>query len=271
MNRSNIHQLNIDEFHYIPGNDYTIGISKHTIDALLPRLPVGFNPQFLYHSFPQHQIHLPSFYIAKHYVTVSQFARFIEETGFITQSQRDGWAWTWENGWTKKEGLSWKKSFGIDELDALYDEHADTMCVLQVSCNDAKAYCEYLSQMTGHKVLLPTEFMWEAFATVVGIPTMEHCQELSPNKNTELHEYCYKLIELTKHHEMLPGVIWEWTDSDFQGYPGCRPHKEYGTTYKVLRGGSYFSSSLQKAREYRFRRCPTARSPFYTFRVCIVP
>jgi len=259
-----------NNFYKIIEDIYCIGITQKAIASLIPHLPPNIKPEYLYHSYPQHTVQLQQFVIAKRYVTVSEFAQFIEDTGFITQSQKDGWAWTWEKGWTKKEGLSWKRPFGIDELDALYIENADTMCVLQISCNDAMAYCEYLSQKTGERVILLTEFMWEAFATVVGIPTMEQCQELSPNKDVVLHEYCHELVRLTKEHEVLPGMVWEWTDSYFQGYLGCRPHKEYGTTYKVLRGGSYFSSPLQKAREYRFRRCPTARSPFYTFRVCVV-
>ena len=42
------------------------------------------------------------------------------------------------------------------------------------------------------------------------------------------------------------GDVWEWTSSDFSGYPGFRsfPYREYseeffGSAYKVLRGGSW--------------------------------
>lgn len=262
---------NNDNFNIIQEGNYPIGITRNTITSVIPHLPPDIKPEYLYHSFPQHTVALQQFAIAMRYVTVSEFAQFIEETGFITQAQKDGWSWTWENGWSKKQGLWWQKPFGIDELDTLYTEHSSSMCVLQVSCNDARAYCEYLSQKTGEVIMLPTEFMWEAFATKVGIPGMEQLQELSPNKHVLLGDYCHSLIELTKQRQVLPGTVWEWTDSYFQGYPGCLPHKEYGTTYKVLRGGSYFSSPLQRAREYRFRRCPTARSPFYTFRICVVP
>jgi iron(II)-dependent oxidoreductase len=42
------------------------------------------------------------------------------------------------------------------------------------------------------------------------------------------------------------GVVWEWTTSDFEGYPGFEafPYDEYskvffGPDHKVLRGGSW--------------------------------
>ncbi|MEJ5363383.1 MAG: SUMF1/EgtB/PvdO family nonheme iron enzyme, partial [Spirochaetota bacterium] len=190
--------MELQQFYYIPGGQYIIGIADDIINSLTHSLPPGIKQEYLYHSYPAHTVSIASFYIAKRYVTVSEFAHFIHETGFVTQAQKDGWSWAWENGWTKKKGLWWQKPFGIDELDALYTKHADTMCVLQISCNDARAYCEYLSQMTGKVIMLPTEFMWEAFATKVGIPSMEQFQELSPNKNELIADYCYNVpVKLT--------------------------------------------------------------------------
>ncbi len=262
--------MGIETAYNVPAGTYTIGVAEHTIEKLLPLLPHDIKPEYLYHSYPQHTVYVPHVSLAMRYVTVNEFAQFVADTGFITQAEKDGWSWTWDNRWTKKEGLWWQKPFGIPKLDALYMLHTDTMCVLQISCNDARAYCEYLSQKIGEKVMLPTEYMWEAFAQVAGLPGMEQYQELSPNENMHLSEYCDMLLTATNEEEILPGMVWEWTDSYFFGYPGCLPHKEYGTTYTVLRGGSYYSNRLQRAREYRFRRCPTARSPFYTFRICVV-
>jgi iron(II)-dependent oxidoreductase len=46
--------------------------------------------------------------------------------------------------------------------------------------------------------------------------------------------------------QQLIGDVWEWTASDFVGYPGFRafPYREYSEVffssgYKVLRGGSW--------------------------------
>ncbi len=66
------------------------------------------------------------------------------------------------------------------------------------------------------------------------------------------------------------GLLWEWTDDWYEPYPGGIDMKDYGTVYKVLRGGSILSLPVQRTREFRLRKCPTARSPYYGFRIASV-
>jgi len=54
------------------------------------------------------------------------------------------------------------------------------------------------------------------------------------------------------------GQVWEWTDSDFDGYPGfvAHPYREYsevffGDKYKVLRGGSWATHPRVKTLTFR--------------------
>ena len=53
----------------------------------------------------------------------------------------------------------------------------------------------------------------------------------------------------------------------FDKYPGGDDNDEFGEVYKILRGGSILSHPVQRTKEFRFRRCPTARSPYYGFRI----
>lgn len=272
MNCIDIHY---PRFHNVTAGNYSIGISKEIIEQIIPSLPQSIKVEYLYHSYPVHSVNVGQFEISSRYVTVAEFSQFIDETGYATQSQIDGWAWTWEDRWKKKEGLSWEKPFGVETLDKLYCDNADSACVLQVSFYDAVAYCNYLSQKIKKTVMLPNEFMWEAFAYTIGNADIAKCintLDAYTIHHTKylLHDYCEHLISICRQTPVDPGNVWEWTRSYFMGYPGCIPHKEYGTIYMVLRGGSYFSHSIQRTRQYRFRRCPTARSPFYTFRICIV-
>ncbi|HYZ27991.1 MAG TPA: SUMF1/EgtB/PvdO family nonheme iron enzyme [Thermoleophilaceae bacterium] len=65
------------------------------------------------------------------------------------------------------------------------------------------------------------------------------------------------------------GVVWEWTSSEFGGYPGFTPYpyKEYsevffGKGYKVLRGGSWASSPVVATRTFRNWDLPQRRQIF---------
>ena len=65
------------------------------------------------------------------------------------------------------------------------------------------------------------------------------------------------------------GAVWEWTSSEFDGYPGFEPYpyKEYsevffGKGYKVLRGGSWASSPLVATRTFRNWDLPQRRQIF---------
>jgi gamma-glutamyl hercynylcysteine S-oxide synthase len=65
------------------------------------------------------------------------------------------------------------------------------------------------------------------------------------------------------------GSVWEWTSSDFAGYPGFRPfpYSEYsevffGTEYKVLRGASWATSETVSRQTFRNWDFPIRRQIF---------
>jgi iron(II)-dependent oxidoreductase len=69
------------------------------------------------------------------------------------------------------------------------------------------------------------------------------------------------------------GDVWEWTSSDFHGYPGFHsfPYKEYsedffGSDYKVLRGGSWATRSRAIRNTFRNWDYPIRRQIFSGFR-----
>jgi iron(II)-dependent oxidoreductase len=69
------------------------------------------------------------------------------------------------------------------------------------------------------------------------------------------------------------GEVWEWTSSDFVGYPGFRafPYAEYsevffGTEYKVLRGGSWATHPSVARSTFRNWDFPIRRQIFAGFR-----
>jgi len=73
--------------------------------------------------------------------------------------------------------------------------------------------------------------------------------------------------------EQQLGDVWEWTASDFDGYPGFRsfPYREYsevffGPEYKVLRGGAWSTDPVAVRSTFRNWDYPIRRQIFAGFR-----
>jgi formylglycine-generating enzyme required for sulfatase activity len=107
---------------------------------------------------PQHRVRITRpFYLGTYHVTRGQFRQFVADTEYKTDAEKGGkpGALGW-NPDTKKvafnENYSWQKA-GFEQTD----EHP----VVNVSWNDAVAFCKWLSRKEGNAYRLPTEAEWE--------------------------------------------------------------------------------------------------------------
>jgi formylglycine-generating enzyme required for sulfatase activity len=256
----------------IPQGLYPVGMTDDEIRSILAdRSFTGpaINSTYLYNSYPRHDVELQSCHVSKKLTVYDDFKAFIAETGYRTEAERDGWGWVWGNQWEKKRDVSWNAPFMNDD-DILYREYGALVPVLQVSCNDAEEYCRYKSNITGEKVRLPSEWEWEAMVQLYEIK-LRDMQGLQSDSRVENKSFMHVLIDIAHENRSFhpTGLVWEWTINWFRQYPGGPANTEFGETYKVLRGGSLMSMPVQKNPAYRFRRCPTARSPYYGFRTCL--
>ncbi len=109
---------------------------------------------------PPHKVEITrSFELSSREITVAQFRRFTDRTGYITEAERDGGAYgffpkekNYVDRFHRSSRITWKTP-GF----AQSDRHP----VVCVSWNDAQAFCQWLSETEGTLHRLPTEAEWE--------------------------------------------------------------------------------------------------------------
>jgi formylglycine-generating enzyme len=212
---------------------------------------------------PVHSVAVGDFYLGKYEVTVAEFRAFVEAKGYKTDAEKDGGSYGYEGTvWEKIEGRNWRHD---PEGKPSQDKHP----VINVSWNDATAYCQWLSQKTGQTYRLPTEAEWE-YAAGNG---SRHTQYIWGNGDpsgkkggnvadktaktkfsdwTVFENYTdgyvftapvgsYDPNEFGLHD--MSGNVWEWCSDWYGTYPAAAQTDPKGPDSgfdRVVRGGSWY-------------------------------
>ena len=214
---------------------------------------------------PEHKIYLNDFQIDNLPVSNAEYLKFIEDGGYEDYSfwLSDGWDAVKRNEWIapmywEKENGEWITKDFVGKRKINPDEP-----VCHVSFYEASAYCKWA------KKRLPTEAEWEKaalwddenkikmeFPWGNEKPTQQHanllesniwnCSKVGSYENGKSSYGCYQMI----------GDVWEWTSSEFTGYPGFKSgfdeyNDKWFTNQKVLRGGSFGTPSKSIRGSYR--------------------
>jgi len=169
---------------------------------------------------PRHSVELEPFWIDRTPVTNEAFARFIEDTDAEPPRY---WERDSDGGWVRT---------AMGRTEALYPR----LPAIHVDWHQADAFARWAGKR------LPTEFEWEAAA------------EGADPERANLDQLAFGCAPAGAYGDapadcgavQMLGDVWEWTSSDFRGYPGFEafPYPEYsevffGDEYKVLRGGAW--------------------------------
>ncbi|MCP4698201.1 MAG: formylglycine-generating enzyme family protein [Gammaproteobacteria bacterium] len=151
--------------------------------------------------------------------------------------------------------------------------------VINILWRQAAAYCEWLSEQTGHRYRLPTEVEWE-YACRAGAETaycfgddegrLAEYAWYRNNSNKKTHPVGEKKPNAWGLYDMH-GNVWEWTCSEYtdkyNGKESRCANDIYSGSLVSLRGGSWGDASGGLRTAYRGKDRPLTRDDDLGFRL----
>jgi iron(II)-dependent oxidoreductase len=236
---------------------------------------------------PAHLVDVAAFEIGAVPVTAGEYLAFIADGGYGEERwwSPAGWRWRREADaraplFWRSDGRSWfRRRFGREEPVAL-DEPVQHVCWYE-----AEAYARWAGAR------LPTEAEWEKACAHdpdagPGRPSSRRYPWGDAEPDARVANLdgrtlrpapagAYPRGASAYGAEQMIGDVWEWTASDFVGYPGFDgfPYREYSevffapSEYKVLRGGSWATHRSAIRSTFRNWDYPIRRQIFAGFRL----
>ena len=218
---------------------------------------------------PVQKIYLDRYYIDKFLVTNAQFKKFVEETQYITDAEKEGYGMVRiGRRWKRVKEANWKTPDGLTSI-----EGKDDNPVTQVSYNDALAYCQWAGKD------LPTEAQWEKAAR--GLEGNEYPWGNSEPDDTmaNFDNIIGSTTPVTDYEKGqsfygsydMAGNVYQWCKDWYA--TGARKEKnptgpDTGKEH-VVKGGSFIegTESLRSANRDRYE--PNYRSYLFGFRCAL--
>jgi iron(II)-dependent oxidoreductase len=259
-------------------------------------------PGFAYdNELPPHEVEVAAFAIGRFPVTHGDYLAFVQDGGYRRRElwQPAGWAFR------ERESLAapghWVSARSVGRIGSPFQqawlarfmdvvapvEEVADLPILHVCYWEADAYARWAGKR------LPTEAEWEKAALwdpAAGRarpwpwgdepPGAPAAGSLDAHANLDQLGFApapigaYPRGRSAYGIEQLVGDCWEWTSSDFGGYPGfvAYPYADYsqtwfGSDYKVLRGASWATRPAVARGTFRNWDYPIRRQIFAGFRL----
>lgn len=218
---------------------------------------------------PPLEVTVEAFEIGVVPVTTGDWLGFIEDGGYGQRElwSDEGWDWRVESGaraplyWNLEDGTE-RTACGNRPLDPLRP-------AAHVSWFEAQAFARY------REARLPTEAEWEFAATWSGRAAPGAGSSWTGQDGFDTAPVGAFGDDASECGALdLIGNVWEWTSTEFDGYPGFSPHPypEYsevffGKGYRVLRGGSWATTARVATPTFRNWDLPQRRQIFSGLRL----
>jgi formylglycine-generating enzyme required for sulfatase activity len=234
----------------------------------------------------QHEVEITRpFYMGVHTVTVGQFRQFVDEARYRTEAERGAGGYGYNRETRKLEGgkrkYSWRETGW---------KQSDRHPVVNVSFNDAVAFCAWLSKKERRTYRLPTEAQWE-YACRAGTTTrfwsgaadndLRGVANLADQALKEKYPDASWAVPWNDGHPFtapvgsfkanpwglyeMNGNVWQWCsdfyDKDYYKHsPKRDPQGPEKATRHLVRGGSWFDNANCCRSAFRSEYDPRFRS-----------
>lgn len=247
---------------------------------------------------PRHEVRITKpFWLGTTEVTIGQYRKFVEATGYRTEAEHDGLGgWGWD--------ADARKFVGLDPAYNWRDpgwKQSDAHPVVNLTWDDAAAFCAWLSKQEHRAYRLPTGAEWE-YACRAGTTTLFACGDdpeclaaigniADATARAELFPSWTETIKASDGHVFtapvasyrpnawglfdMQGNVWEWCADWFDAkYYGKSPREDppgpaaaVGFPTREIRGGGWSSVPRYARASNRPGRTPDARYHYLGFRV----
>ena len=217
---------------------------------------------------PRHRVYIAPFELASRLVTNGEYLAFMADGGYQRPELWLSLGWDWVQTGRHVLPLYWQTSHSAQSgyenftLQGMVDIDTNTpACHLNYFEADAFA------RWSGAR--LPTEFEWELAASQIKAPPSGNFVE-----SAAYHPMPLQHARAENPSQMF-GDVWEWTQSNYNPYPGYKPWEglvgEYNGKFMcnqfVLRGGSCATPQSHIRASYRNFFPPDARWQFSGLRL----
>lgn len=213
-----------------------------------------------------HTADIPAFQASKYLVSNREFLAFVEAGGYRTGSYWPEEGRSWQKFtqaehptfWVKK-GNDWYLRLMTEEVPMPWD------WPVEVNYHEAKAFCNWKTEMTKQPVRLPTEDEWYRLYDVAGLSEVPQDRKATGNLHLDYYASSCPVTEFPQGEFFdIVGNVWQWTETPTYPFEGFDVHPLYDdfTTptfdnqHNLIKGGSWIACGNESIRSsrYAFRR-----------------
>ena len=240
---------------------YDGGLVQHGFDS-------GLDGAFAFdNETPRHPVYIAPFELGSRLVTNGEMMEFMADKGYERPELWLSMGWDWVRAGQHGMPLYWQS-------DAGHYRHFTLQGLQVVDPNTPVCHVSYfeadaLARWAGAR--LPTEFEWELAARMLSATSAKLGNFVG---TSAYHPLPQQHAGMDAPAQML-GDVWEWTQSNYNPYPGYQPWEglagEYNSKFMcnqfVLRGGSCASPQSHIRASYRNFFPPDAQWQFSGLRL----